>query len=160
MTTTITPAHVDAWLRTKGRPIVERLIKAREHAKKERARVQAYILPIFNRYEFYTADDMRGPGETRERITDENQLYLTDLDSDLYKQYCAECARAHRENGFTGPEGNCPALMAEHEALKAGWALLASWLEMAGMKPDTFVPIKTQDDLFTSLIGAVKTLGR
>jgi hypothetical protein len=84
-------------------------------AKTERERVDAYINPLFELFNFYVdskwSDRVGPPGE---RITDIDKLYLTDLDSPEYKRFMEECDKEHRKHGFTGKPGYCPALIAEH----------------------------------------------
>ena len=52
------------------------------------------------------------------------ELYLS-RDEEGHERFYAECGKAHEAHGFVVKEiGNCPALVAEHEQLKAEWALL------------------------------------
>lgn len=106
--------------------------KAMAFAEVERERVNAYIKPIFDSYTFL--DTLLDEGErlTENRITDPKQLYLC-TDETLIAHYYKTCETAHREHGFTGPGGYCPALTAEHAVTKAEWALLDAGCELFGL---------------------------
>ena len=106
--------------------------KTQAFAQIERERVDAYIKPIFDSYEFY--DD------NKQRITDRTQLYLS-TDEQLVARYYEECDRAHREHGYNGEPGTCPALIAEHLAIQAENALLDAACKLIGLpKGDLYVP--------------------
>lgn len=112
------------------------VIAAQAFAKVERERVDAYIQPIFEKYTFHTSPEF---GEVLP-ITRRDQLYLCDQKEHL-AYYYAECNAAHRAHGWTGPEGYCPALVAEHEAVKAKNALLEAAGELMGCD---FICCKTE----------------
>ena len=97
--------------------------KAQAFAKVERERVDAYIRPIFDRYAF---KDERG-----EPIKKPDDLYHC-KDEVLCAAYYAECDSTHREHGFRGPEGYCPALVAKDMQLKTEWALLDTGATLFG----------------------------
>jgi hypothetical protein len=94
-------------------------------AQVERERVNAYILPIFQRYGF--RDDEGKP------ITNPERLY-TCTDEERVAAYYEECDRAHREHGFTGPKGHCPALTAEDALVKAENALIRAASALTGIE--------------------------
>jgi hypothetical protein len=116
-----------AWMNTTGQPLCDAVLRAQQWAKHERQRVNAYILPIFAHYDFRR--DIRG--EKGERIADPNLMYLS-RDEEQAQRYYAECDTAHRAHGFTGPDGHCPALIAESEQVDAEQRLLAAAAEILG----------------------------
>lgn len=87
-------------------------------AAHERSRVDAYILPLFRSFGF--------------EVKCVDDLYLA-KDEAKVEAFYAACDKAHRENGFTGPAGHCPALVAEESARKAENALLASFDTFCGV---------------------------
>lgn len=118
--------QLKAWARA-NRSLAMTVCKARAFAEVERERVDAYVRPIFVRYGF--KNDLDGSGET---LTDPRRLYLSEED-DRAKEFYAECDRAHRAHGFDGPEGHCPALIAEDLQCRAEQLLLASLAAMQGL---------------------------
>ena len=126
--TTITPKQLEWWGK-QNRSLAQEVLAATAHAKAERKRVNAYILPLFRTYGFC---DNQG-----KEITDPERLYLCE-DEARVTEYFQACDTAHRAHGFTGPEGNCPALSAEwdlcqieNKLLKSGGALFHA--EMTGL---------------------------
>lgn len=103
-------------------PAVSALLAARVFAEAERERVDAYIRPIFDTYKFTYAAKWkdRHAGELLKAPKD---LYLADDEIQVACFY-DECDKAHRAHGFTGPQGHCPALIAEHLVIRAEWALI------------------------------------
>lgn len=99
------------------------VVKAQELAAAERARVDTYIAPVFARFSF--AD------EAGAAITDPRKLYRCEDDVKV-AEYFAACDVAHREHGFAGEPGTCPALVAEHAATKTENALLDSLAAFTG----------------------------
>jgi hypothetical protein len=103
-------------------PAAKAVLMARVFAQMERERVNAYVQPILASYAF-KADafdgKFRGGNET---ITKSSDLYLTE-DPRLPEFYAA-CDKAHRDHGFTGPDGHCPALTAEHLLVQTEQALI------------------------------------
>lgn len=97
-------------------PAARAVLMAQAFAELERKRVNAYTRPLFAEYTF--ADKRTG-----ERITDPKWLYLSE-DDDLCADYFKQCDALHREHGFTGPEGHCPALIAENLLMAAQRELL------------------------------------
>lgn len=103
------------------------VLKATAFAQLERERVDAYVRPIFLRYEF------RHEG-TGEILTDPDRIYLAGDSPEVEarcKEYFAECDRAHREHGFDGPDGHCPALVAESLQRDAEQLLLDAMAQMS-----------------------------
>lgn len=106
--------------------LAKSVVMAQAFAQCKRAQVDAYIAPVFELFDFYPSETNLAHGLKRERITNINRLYLTDLDSDEYKKFLAECDKENRAHGFTGPIGHCPALIAEELQRIAERALLES----------------------------------
>lgn len=103
-------------------PAARAVLMAKAFAKLERERVNAYILPIFQRYAF-TYGHVIAPDMAGQTIEKPEHLYLAE-DEPRVKQYFEECDRAHRAHGFTGPHGHCPALIAENLLIKTENALI------------------------------------
>lgn len=119
----ITPTGLENWMETVGDDLCRTWLAAEAAAKSTRAKVDAYIQPVFERFSFTSKWDGKP-------ITKPNDLYLTDEDCTAYY---AACDIAHREQGYNLPEGHCPALVAEHEQLKAEWALLEAAGKLLGI---------------------------
>lgn len=92
-------------------PAARAVVMAQAHAQLERERVNAYVLPILLRYAF--VDGMSRDSHKGAPITNVDHLYLS-TDEARVVEFFAECDAAHRANGFTGPVGHCPALVAEN----------------------------------------------
>lgn len=92
---------------------VRAYLLAKTFAEVERERVDTYIKPLFELYNFCVSKEHRRSGDPDERITDVDRLWLTDLDSPQYLEFMAECAKEHRKHGWTGPADHCPALVAD-----------------------------------------------
>jgi hypothetical protein len=119
-------------------PLVSAVLAARVFAEAERERVRAYTLPIFQSYRFKVRPEWREKFP-EELITDPEKLYLCNddgADGDELRAYYAECDRAHRAHGFTGPEGHCPALTAEHLRSVAEQALIDLTAPFFEIAPD------------------------
>lgn len=97
------------------RPLVLSMTAARAWAIVESKRVNAYIMPLFATFTFLDEDGAL--------ITDPDYLFKCD-DEALVASYFAACDAAHREHGFTGETGCCPALIAEAAQIKAENAVL------------------------------------
>ena len=119
----LTIAGLKKWA-SKMRPLVVEMLTKRAFAEVERKRVNAYIAPVFAQFRF--VDDEGAV------ITDPERLYHCD-DEAMCAAYYAACDVAHREHGFTGKPGECPALVAEHTQLKAEWAVLESMEKFVGL---------------------------
>lgn len=117
-----------AWAR-EHRDMALTVVKARAFAEVERERVNAYVVPIFQRYGF--TDDMFDDRPKRV-LTDPKDLYLSE-DEERCKEFYAECDRAHREHGYKGEAGTCPALVAEDILVKCENLLLAELGEFIGV---------------------------
>jgi len=107
------------------KPLAEAACKARAFAELERERVDAYVLPIFNSFSFVDEDG--------EKIEKTKYLFLS-TDEAMCKTYFAACDAAHRAHGFTGPDGYCPALVAETLQSTAERALLEAGCEFFGIE--------------------------
>jgi hypothetical protein len=121
-----TAGDLEKWAKD-NRSLAYAACAAKAFADSERERVSAYVKPLFAAFSF--TDDLTGSGE---KLTDPNRAYLSEDDEKAARFYAA-CDKAHREHGFTGPEGFCPALVAENLQMKAEDALLKSLCEFAGM---------------------------
>jgi hypothetical protein len=97
-------------------PAARAVLMARVFAEMERERVNAYIRPIFESFKFEYGPDITR-GHLSGLIPDQKDLYLCE-DENRLKDYYAECDRAHRDHGFTGPDGHCPALVADNLAMR------------------------------------------
>ena len=120
---TLTIAALKRWA-PKLRPLVVEMLAKRAFAEVERKRVNAYIAPVFAQFRF--VDDEGAV------ITNPKRLYHCE-DAAMCAAYYAACDIAHREHGFTGEPGECPALVAEHNQLKAEWAVLESMERFTGL---------------------------
>ncbi len=106
--------------------LAEAVRQTQAHARAEKERVDAYILPIFARYEFYNDASRSTTAYTQgERITNPEYLYLSN-DGKQAARYYTECDRAYRAHGFTGPKGYCPELAAEELQHRAEEILIRS----------------------------------
>jgi hypothetical protein len=105
--------------------LAEAACMARAFAELERERVDEYVLPIFNSFNFVDEDG--------KKIDKPKNLYLC-TDEAMFKAYLAQCDAAHRAHGFTGLENQCPALTAENLQLAAERALLEAGCEFLGIE--------------------------
>lgn len=126
-----TIAEFKKWSRA-NKPLALTLCKAMAFATVERKRVNAYIRPIFDSYTFLDTLTGRAGRIIGTPIPDPEQLYLC-LDKEQLAHYYNACDTAHREHGFTGPYGHCPALVAEHLVTQAEWALLDAGCALLGL---------------------------
>lgn len=117
----VTLEQFKQWLREYA-PAAKAVLAARVFAEAERKRVDAYILPLFESYQFEYEGELAKQVGAEGRIHDPKFLYLAD-DAKCERFY-KECDALHREHGFTGPEGHCPALIAEHAVVEAETALI------------------------------------
>ena len=112
-----TLAQFKAWAKD-CEPAARAVLMARVFAQVQRERVDAYIRPIFDSYGFVYGK--YGCERQGQRIEDPKNLYMVeDLDDPLMKAYEADCCDAHTANGFKGPRGHCPALVAENLVMTA-----------------------------------------
>lgn len=135
-----------AWAQANS-DLAKAVLLAQAFAKIERERVDAYILPMFEAREFYREKKWGG-----ERITEYKDLYLTDLKSPEYLQFCADCDAAHRAHGFDGEPGYCPALIADDVRRKAESALIDAGCKL--MDIDHIYNMKHRADMLKLLMGA------
>ncbi len=119
----LTVAQLKTWAR-KNRELAMLALKARAFAEVERERVDAYIAPVFAGFAF-TNDILSDIEGQQEPITDPRKLYLS-TDEERCAAYYAACDIAHREHGYQGEAGTCPALVAEDLQVKAENLLLGS----------------------------------
>lgn len=132
-----------AWCR-EHRQEAYAVIMAQAIAEVERERVNAYVIPIFRKYKF--TDNNGNP------ITDKERLY-TCPDEGRCMVFYAECDRAHRAHGFTGEEGYCPALIAEHDRTVAENALLDKAKVLFGIT-DCFLMPEQHERMLKLVLGA------
>lgn len=134
-----------------NKPLAEAVVQAQVYAQITRERVDAYVLPIFAEYEFFTDLEAKHGGKL-ERITKPSQLYLSE-DEALAADYYAACDHAHREHGFTGPAGHCPALRAENLRMQAEQFLLEAGCKLFGID-EAYVYGKEREQMLKILLGA------
>lgn len=132
--------------------LAKTVVMAQAYAQLKREQVDAYIAPIFARYDF-RVDPKFARRPAGEKIMDIKDLYLTDLDSPQYKAFLADCDRAHRKHSFDGPENHCPALIAEHLQLQAETVLLDAGCKLMGLE---HIPYKLEHraEMLKILMGA------
>ena len=106
---------------------------AQAFAELQRERVDAYIKPIFDGFGFHYAERWadRGRGLSGP-IESPKHLYLCDDEGQMALYYEA-CDKAHREHGFKGPHGHCPALVAENLLMEAQRYLLEAGSKLFGV---------------------------
>lgn len=112
--------------------IARAVIMAQAFAQLERERVDAYIQPLFDLYDFRVRAEW-ADCRPDEKITKPKDLYLSNQEA-LIAEYYEECDKEHRKHGFTGPHGHCPALRAENLQIIAENLLLdagCKWLDIS-----------------------------
>ena len=134
-----------------NKPLAEAVVMAQAFAKLERERVNAYVLPLFAEYEFYTDLEAKHGGKL-ERIADPSKLYLSE-NQELAADYYAACDHAHREHGFSGPAGHCPALRAENLRMQAERFLLEAGCKLFGID-EAHVYGEEREQMLKILLGA------
>lgn len=142
MTTTLQLPAFMHWLDTDGKVLVSEAIAARAIAEVERERVDAYIIPFFLTWHFRADKDRRGLA-VGDLLTNPDQLYLSD-DDERAAEYYAACDKLHREHGFTGPDGHCPALIAENTRMEAERAVIESLSALLGTEPPVTLEHRAQ----------------
>lgn len=120
----LTPAKLQRWSRN-NRDLVATMLASRAVAASERARIDAYIAPLFATFDFRD--------ETGKPIVNADDLYLCQ-DEKACARFYAACDVAHREHGFTGEAGYCPALVADHAAVEAESAVVRSMETLLGVE--------------------------
>lgn len=123
------------------------LCQAMAFAEIKRKQVDAYILPVFQRFHF-TADIDNGQPITRPK-----DLYLSS-DETQCAAYYAACDKAHREHGFTGEEGHCPALIAENLVIETENALIAAAEPLFGIEVHHLWKMEDRRKYLDLLVGA------
>lgn len=118
----LTVAKLKTWAR-QNRGLALAVATARAFHELEIERTDAYVAPIFARYGFRDEDGAPIP------TTD--KLYLCEDDAACAAFY-AECDAAHRAHGFTGGEGEHPALIAETVKIRLENQLLESLAAFTG----------------------------
>lgn len=103
------------------------LIVARGVAKAIRIWVDSYTTPIVAQFDFVDED-------TGERITKPGDVWNAGASEETFERYYAALDAAHRAHGFTGPEGHCPALIAESQIIDAENTLLRSLCDFIGAR--------------------------
>lgn len=106
---------------------------AQAYAECRREQVNAYIRPIFDSFKFTVGEKFERTRKAGEPITDPERVYLC-CDEELCKDYYHACDHAHRAHGFTGPDGHCPALIAENLLSIAQNALLDAGAKLIGIE--------------------------
>lgn len=133
-----------------GGELADRVLLAKAAYLVERERVDAYVEPIFATFGFR---DKR----TGELLTKSRDLYLAPDDDrdgdDRQAAYYEAVDQAHRDRGFTGPKGHCPALIAECEMFAAEKALLKAAGEVFGFDADLLYG-KNREKMLDLLLGA------
>lgn len=106
------------------RSLAEAVCLATAFAQAQRVRVDAYIQPLFDSFGFLD--------EEGAKIDKAGNLYLCTDEATCTAFYAAADA-AHRAHGFTGPQGHCPALVAEHLQIQAEYQLIEAGCELFGL---------------------------
>lgn len=97
---------------------VAEIIVRTAHAESVAAHVSGYLLPAFAEFRpFYDED---------ERLTDPEDLYLSDDPAD---DWYAHCDELHRANGYDLEPGFCPVSMAQSARVSAETALVEMFTE-------------------------------
>lgn len=108
------------------------VLEARVYASMKREQVDAYIAPVFDIFgDFYCS-------HTGERIKTYHDLYKCNSDEARIAAFYAACDREHRAHGFTGKDGHCPALEAEHLVLQAEQALIKAGSALLGVDSEIY----------------------
>lgn len=118
----LTPAKLQGWARGNRQAVLD-MIAARIRAASERARVDAYIEPLFQALGL--------KDEEGKLIALSKNIYRCE-DEAASSAFFAACEVAHREHGFTGPADYCPALIAENAMIKAENVVLKAAEKLVG----------------------------
>ena len=95
----------------------KQILALRAKATETRAKVDAYLAPVFGRFKFFNDLDHK-PGKEKVPLTRADDLYLS-TDEEQVKWFFMACDVAHKENGHNLSPGECPALIAEDEVRQA-----------------------------------------
>lgn len=94
--------------------------------------VQAYEREILNKHQWHIAREWTDRGLPDKIILDPSQSY--ELDDTDAATYHAECNEARKAAGLeVESEEYCPLLVAEHEQIKAEWALFDAMKDVTGI---------------------------
>jgi hypothetical protein len=104
-------------------PAARAVLMARAHAELTRERVDAYIQPIFESFNFHYSGELAEKCKLSGPLPARKDLYLCGDDVKV-RAYFDACDLAHRERGFTGPKDHCPALIAENLQMETERAFL------------------------------------
>lgn len=149
---TPTLTEFKAWAKV-NKPLALKLAKAMAVAELTRAQVDAYIQPIFEKYQFKVdADVAKGCGDYGTPLKSPKDLYLTD--DPRLSEYYAECDDAHRAHGYELPAGYCPALVAETNQTKAEHDLIVSGAALMGIDTDRVIYGEMRSRMLDLLMGA------
>lgn len=142
-------------------PAVRAVLMAQANAELTRERVDAYIRPIFDRYQFRYSSRWEELGaKVGGVIQDPKDLYLTDLDDPLVAAFYADCDAAHKAHGYDLPTGHCPALRAERLLMTAEQCLLELATDLFGVNLADHCFGETRRQALDLLIGASVKTGR
>lgn len=137
------------------RDLAMAVCKAQPIAEVTRKKVDAYIKPIFDQFEFYVSEEFDGrPGNAGERILTPRDLYLTDLNTPTVAEFYAACDAEHKRQGFDDLEpGFCPALIAENLLIEAQNALMEAANPLFGLAQNPYMP-EDREKYLKLLLGA------
>ena len=129
--------------------------KAQACAEVTREKVDAYIKPVFDRFEFYVSEKCGDRvGTAGERILSPRDLYLADLKSAAIAEYYAACDAEHKRQGYDDLEpGFCPALIAENLLIEAQNCLMEAANPLFGLKRNPYMP-EDREKYLKLLLGA------
>jgi hypothetical protein len=105
--------------------LAEAVCKAKAFAQAERERVYKYILPIFESFNFVSAEG--------DKVKDPDRLYLCE-DEARVQEFYDKADEAHRAHGFTGEAGVWPNLQADSLLTYAENALLDAACKFFGIR--------------------------
>lgn len=145
MKSNVTLAQFKKWART-NEGLAADVIAKRIVAKSERARVDAYIEPIFATFAF--VDD------EGKRVTHSDLLYTCEGQEEQMQAFYEATYDAHAAHGFTGERGKCPALCAENASIQAENALIESGCKLMAITSSLVYSGKHRTDMLALLLGA------
>ena len=105
----------------------------RQVAALKRAEVDAYVRPLFDSFGF--------TDEEREPIGKPSDLYLC-TDDALCAAFFTGCDTLHRQHGFEGKKGYCPALIEETKLMDMEWRLIEEAVKVLKMP----APMRTPEN--------------
>jgi len=115
-------------------------VAMRTFALLERERVNAYTLPVLEKYkprfEYGTLDGRMGRDTKPEDIEKTGDLFLldsTDRNEEILLEFYEELDEVHLDHGWKGKKGHCPALTQENIALMAENDLENAWFKRLGI---------------------------